>query len=275
MRSIYFEKVIELFKEKDLGFDLIKEKIPELRSSWKTGLIIAFVILVVLAWMIFFWWLDRLIWYGPLVSQLLVALITANLEYMAMVEAPLFRAKYREQAFRIYFFSRIIPIFVCWSALIFHPLLVRGTQLLPSWIAVPLGIFLVIYCFLLSIPAVTGEISLAHLLGVYTLFPEEGKVIRSGIYTYVRHPIYAGNLCLTLGFALLINNLMAVLTALIFLIPALIEIRLEDDELTRRSGERHRKYIEKTGALFPHLEHAPNFLKLVFLLEDVRRDGQT
>lgn len=75
-----------------LGSELIKE-VPELGSRWKTCLVIAFAILVISAWIVFFWWLG-LIRYGPLIGQFLVAFIASSLECMAVMEAPLFKAKF-------------------------------------------------------------------------------------------------------------------------------------------------------------------------------------
>ncbi|MDI6690237.1 MAG: methyltransferase, partial [Actinomycetota bacterium] len=83
---------------------------------------------------------------------------------------------------------------------------------------------------------------------------------------YVRHPIYLGLFCGALGFAFLRNNLLALLTALIFLIPILYETRVEDREMIERFGDEHKKYIKNTGALFPH-KNIGKFLRLLFFLD--------
>jgi len=70
----------------------------------------------------------------------------------------------------------------------------------------------------------------------------------------------------TFGFAFLRNNVMALLTALIFLIQILIEVRFEDSEIIERVGEEHKEYIKNTGALFPH-KNVGTFLKLLFFLK--------
>jgi len=75
--------------------------------------------------------------------------------------------------------------------------------------------------------------------------------------------MYMGSFCAALGFAFLRNNVIALLTALIFLIPTLIETRLEDNEMIKRTGEKHREYIENTGALFPR-KNVIQFFKLLF-----------
>jgi protein-S-isoprenylcysteine O-methyltransferase Ste14 len=75
--------------------------------------------------------------------------------------------------------------------------------------------------------------------------------------------MYLGSFCAALGFAFLRNNVIALATAFIFLVPILVEIRLEDHELIKRGGDNHRNYIKSTGALFPR--DIRGFFKLLFL----------
>jgi len=63
------------------------------------------------------------------------------------------------------------------------------------------------------------------------------------------------------------NNLLAVLAALIFVIPNILEIRLEDAELIEQFGGEHRLYVGKTPALLPHCRDLGGLLRLV-----LRRD---
>jgi hypothetical protein len=44
---------------------------------------------------------------------------------------------------------------------------------------------------------------------------------------------------------------MAILVALIFLVPILTAIYLEDNELVERYGDVHREYIKRTAAIIP------------------------
>jgi len=63
------------------GFDLLKEKVPEFRNPLKTAVIVVVGVLIFLGIMTFFWWLDGLIRYGALISQLIVALIFSAFSY--------------------------------------------------------------------------------------------------------------------------------------------------------------------------------------------------
>jgi len=63
------------------GFDLLKEKVPEFRNPLKMVVVVAVGLLIFLGVMTFFWWLDGLVRYGALISQLIVALIFSAFSY--------------------------------------------------------------------------------------------------------------------------------------------------------------------------------------------------
>ncbi|MFB0503592.1 MAG: methyltransferase, partial [Candidatus Bathyarchaeia archaeon] len=213
------------------GFDLLKEKVPEFRSPLKMAGIVAIGLLVFLGIMTFFWWFDGLVWYGALISQLILALVCSAFSYGHMKNAEKYRKKYGKLAYRYLFFRFIILMLVTGNACIFHPLIVEGPALLLFWLAIGFGTFLIFMRFLLEWHIHrSGFDEVGHGLGIYMVFPEEGGRLSSDIYSYIRHPMFAGDLCLALGFALLRNNLLAVFAALISFIPFLVEVRLEDEE---------------------------------------------
>lgn len=248
------------------GFALLKEKVPEFRSPLKAGGIIIVGFLIFLGIMLFFWWIDNLVWYGVLVSQFIIALLCSAFSYSYIRNVEKYRNKYGEQAYRYYFFHFVILLLVTGNACLFHPLVVKGPALLPFTFAVGVGMFFIVMRFLLEWHIrISGFDEIGHGLGIYMIFPEEGRRINSGVYTYIRHPMHAGDFCLALGFALLRNNLLAIFAALISFIPFIVEMRLEDTELVKRFGKEHKEYIENTGALFPH--SIGKFLKLLFFVD--------
>lgn len=259
--------------EEKAGFDLLKEKVPEFRNPW-LGFIIFFIwFLLFLLCMVFFWWFDNLVPCGALISQCVVALICSAFSYAHMKNARRYRQRYGQLAYRYFFLHFIMPIFATWFALIFHPLIVAGPALLPTWLAVILGLLL------LSIRPLTtlhiqrsGFDNVGHGLGIYTVYPEEGTVVSSEIYSYIRHPMYLGSLCAAVAFGLFRNNAVAILVSLLLLVPIVIEVGLEDREMIERCGEGKREYIQRTGALFPKPGKAWTFLKLLLFLEG--QDGQ-
>jgi len=155
-------------------------------------------------------------------------------------------------------------IFAPWFALCIHPLLISGHLLFPSWITTSLGLVIIFLSLLMRRSGILSGFSLAHGLSIYLFFPEEGPRISKGIYSYIRHPGYAMGIYLSLGFALLRNNLVVIIVAVIFCFIIFLEIRLEDEELIERFGDEHRRYIKETPAIFPCLKNMKKFLRLFF-----------
>ena len=247
------------------GYELLKAKVPDFQTPWKAAAILVSWVLLFTMCMMFFWWFDSFVGYAPLISQSIAAGVCSGLAYLHMKNAQSYRIKHKELAYRYFFFHYIVPIFAVWYAMVFHPLLVSGESLFPSWIAVVIGILL-----LLLRPLTAAHIrksgfdTIGHGFGIYTVYPEEGPHVSSEIYSYIRHPMYLGTFCAALGFAFLRNNVIAITVALIFLIPTRIETRFEDNELIKRFGQEQRKYIAETGALFPH-KNVIQFFKLLLL----------
>lgn len=247
------------------SYELLKEKVPDFRSPWKSTAIFIVWFLLFLSCIVFFLWFDALVWYGALISQLIVALVCSGFAYAHMKNIKRYREKYGELAYRYFFFHFIMPIFATRYACMFHPLHVEGSALLPFRLAIVLGAFLILTHILLRRHIrIYGFDEICHCLGIYT-------GVSSEIYSYIRYPMYAGFFFITLGFAFSKNNLSALVCALIFLIPVFNEVRLKDKEMTERFGEEHKKYIKNTGALFPH-KNIRKFLKLLFSLKKVNKN---
>lgn len=247
------------------GVALLKEKVPEFRNPLKMTSIIAAGFLIFFGIIIFFWWFDSLKWYGALISQLIVALTCSAFSYNYVKNAEKYRKKYGKQAYRYFFFHIVILLLVTGNACIFHPLIVKGPTVLPVYLATVCGTFLIFMRFLFEWHIhKSGFDEIGHGLGIYMVFPQEAQRVNSQIYAYIRHPMFAGDFCLALGFALLRNNLLAVIVALICVVPFLVEARLEDEELVNRFGEEHKYYIRKTPAIFPRVRDVGKFLRFLF-----------
>ena len=161
----------------------------------------------------------------------------------------------------------MIPYLVTWYACFFHPLFVNGTLLLPTWLAVGLGGIFLVVAVLASVHVErAGFHNLTHGMDIYTVFPEEATMVYGSIYSYIRHPLYFSLLCASIGLAFFRNNAVALVVALLQLIPALAAAYWEDRELIERTEESHRDYIQKTSALIP-VNRFWSFMKLLFFVD--------
>jgi protein-S-isoprenylcysteine O-methyltransferase Ste14 len=239
-------------------------KVPDLKSPWKVLLTLLYVLFLSGLCVLFFYYVDRTAPYMPLVSQLVMALLVTFISYLHFKQAVPYRQKYGALAYRYYFYHFMLPYLVTWYACCFHPLFVGGTVLLPWWFAIGGG------ALLLALTALTGIHieragfhEMTHGMDIYTVFPEETTVVHGEIYGYIRHPLYFALTCGTFALAFFRNTPLALLVALLQLIPALAAGYMEDRELIERSGETHRRYVQKTAMLFP-LRRLGSFLKLLF-----------
>lgn len=85
-------------------------------------------------------------------------------------------------------------------------------------------------------------------LGLY----EDHRLITTGPYAVVRHPIYIAFLIMMLGVLMLTANMLIGMSGLIFvsLIP-LFRIRKEEEQLSERFAATYEDYRRKTGCLIP------------------------
>lgn len=80
----------------------------------------------------------------------------------------------------------------------------------------------------------------------------EHKLVRDGIYRYVRHPSYLGQILILLGLGALMGNVVAVLAAPFMTTIALLwRIRIEERAMAEHFGEAYEEYRRATWRLLP------------------------
>jgi protein-S-isoprenylcysteine O-methyltransferase Ste14 len=247
------------------AMQVLLEKVPDLRSPWKVLLTVLYTAFLALLCVLFFYFVDRLSWFAPLISQGIMALLTALISWLHFKLVGWYRDQYGALAYRYYFYHLMLPYLIAWYACFFHPLFIDGPAMLPVWLSIILGIL-----FLLLVPITSVHIERAgfhmetHGMDIYTVFPEETTVVRGEIYGYIRHPLYFALTCGTFGLAFFANNWIALGAAALQLIPTFFAGWMEDRELIERDGAAHREYIKSTGALLPHKDIV-GFFRLLFV----------
>lgn len=100
----------------------------------------------------------------------------------------------------------------------------------------------------------TSRIILHKQFSVFVAIQEEHKLITTGIYKYVRHPIYTAGIISFLGFILITNSALGLGTGFIIVLPALLyRIHVEEQMLIAHFGEEYTEYKKKVKALIPWL----------------------
>lgn len=116
-----------------------------------------------------------------------------------------------------------------------------------SWYRI--GVLLVLIGFAVSI---IGALTLNEVLSPYVSPSPKGKLITTGIYKKVRHPIYLGIIILLLGFTLIfssVSKLVLFLIAIVFFVKK----AFEEERLLLQRYPKYKNYKQKTGMFFPKI----------------------
>ena len=79
------------------------------------------------------------------------------------------------------------------------------------------------------------------------------KIIRTGPYRIVRHPIYTGMLIGMTGTAIAVGYFWVICTIFLLLVVFILKIRLEEKFLEEEFGEEYIRYKQEVKALIPFL----------------------
>ena len=81
---------------------------------------------------------------------------------------------------------------------------------------------------------------------------EGHSLVTTGIYQYIRHPMYAAHLVWAIGQILILHNWIAGYSFIVTMLPFYFyRTRKEEEMLVAEFGDEYREYKQKTGALFP------------------------
>ena len=82
--------------------------------------------------------------------------------------------------------------------------------------------------------------------------PKDGRLVINGIYRYIRHPIYLGQILIAVGVPLILNSYYTLLISTLLIIILLIRVYLEEKEM-RSIFPGYEDYISATKRFIPYL----------------------
>jgi len=98
----------------------------------------------------------------------------------------------------------------------------------------------------------TGILTLNKQWSAIVVISQNHKLIDTGIYKYIRHPIYAGVLLQLLGLGLGLANWISILVLVLLNAASLAyRIYVEEKALEKHFGDEYIKYAHKTKRLIP------------------------
>lgn len=122
-----------------------------------------------------------------------------------------------------------------------------------------------------TLPAWTGWLGVILLAGALVIFwrahadlglnwspsleiREKHELITRGIYSAIRHPMYASQWLWVIAQPLLLQNWVAGWLNLLVFIPFyILRVKAEEQLMLEQFGEQYRSYMQKAGAVLPKL----------------------
>jgi len=145
---------------------------------------------------------------------------------------------------------------------IFNPLFIirafqENRQLIaytfPTWDN-PTVSFLGIFVLSIGGFTVSGRAQLAKYVSGILRIENDHKLITTGIFRYIRHPVYAGGLLGVIGLYLLFRSIL-LLTSISLIYFFVIRYRLlfEEQLLLQEFGDHYKNYMKRTKRLIPFI----------------------
>lgn len=243
------------------GSDILLESLPSLKKWYNVIALYVIQILIFIGVMIFFWRISSFIWYGATLGQIIVSTMLVIFFIYLANNAEKIREKHRKkygelagQSFWYYYQSYTIPVI---SAAYLFPIFLINYDFLPRkilsmpphfitnsffpfYIAIPLGIVVILVGFLMKRPSGGYGADVDNYL--YFVYPEKSKLITGGMYKYIRNPQYLSRGIIAVGLGVIANNISAILIGFIHFVSYCAIIPAEDKELKRRFGEDFKIY---------------------------------
>jgi protein-S-isoprenylcysteine O-methyltransferase Ste14 len=83
---------------------------------------------------------------------------------------------------------------------------------------------------------------------------KEHKLVTSGPYHWVRHPLYTAGASIFVAFGMMADNWFIALLGILAFIAMAIRVPKEEASLIEKFGDEYREYMKRTGAFLPRLK---------------------
>jgi protein-S-isoprenylcysteine O-methyltransferase Ste14 len=123
--------------------------------------------------------------------------------------------------------------------------------LIPSSIVI--NVVIIVFAVTGLIVALIARRTLAGNWSRAVAFKEDHELITTGLYHYVRHPIYTGILLMILATALSVGTLSAGIGFVIIVLGLWFKLRAEEELLTKHFPKEYLAYKDRTKALIPYV----------------------
>lgn len=127
---------------------------------------------------------------------------------------------------------------------------------LRAWFVAPFSFTQIISWILLIFSAyiaIAGYLTLTRKGKPDSNFENTSVLVRSGLYAYIRHPLYLSVFLLGTGVMLKQFGLFQLLLGVINLLSIYLTARMEEKEMIARFGDEYREYMKESKMFIPFL----------------------
>jgi methanethiol S-methyltransferase len=151
-------------------------------------------------------------------------------------------------------------LYSVFSAILFLTIFIYSGTIEPNWIFAQsdgtsyMGFMLATFGTIISVKSMKNQ-RLIHFLGLkpYNDLQNHDKLITSGIFQYLRHPLYSGLILIFIGYFLYVPALTSMVHLMALLVYLPIGIYFEENKLIALFGDGYRSYRSNVPALIPKI----------------------
>ncbi len=100
---------------------------------------------------------------------------------------------------------------------------------------------------------VAGRVALGRNWADQVTVYRDQTLIQSGVFGFVRHPLYASLIWMFVGGALVFRNVVALLATILVFVPAMVVRGRQEERLLEGRFPEYADYRRRVGMLFPRL----------------------
>jgi len=110
------------------------------------------------------------------------------------------------------------------------------------------GVFIVLAGVLIWI---TGRVSLGRFFTINLGLVSSHKLVKRGIYKYIRHPIYLGLFLIAVGVTTTLSSLSTGALMAAMVLPLIVHDIITEERFLAKKFKKYNKYCEETKRIIP------------------------
>ena len=120
-----------------------------------------------------------------------------------------------------------------------------------SWLFLFLSLFVVVQgCYILK---KKGNAKSRNLESANYEFENTSTLVNSGIYKYIRHPMYCSLILLAIGTLFKNVTIIGLVLTILIIVFIVVTARIEEQENIKFFGSAYKAYMEKSKMFFPYI----------------------